>query len=195
MKAGEGRLPLLDETRMTAEQRRVYDLIASGPRAAVVGPLRTWLISPAMAERAQALGQYVRFDSVLSQHLSELAILVTARIWSSGFEWSHHAPIALQAGVPPEAVNAIARGERAEFEDPQMVAVFAYVVELQRDRGVGSSIHAAALEALGEQGVVDLVAICGYYGFISMTINAFEVPDGGGPKLPRIALPAAEMFR
>ena len=195
MRAGERRLPVLDETTMTAEQRRVYDLIASGPRAAVVGPLRVWLTSPAMAERAQALGQYVRYDSVLPQHLSELAILVTARIWSSGFEWSHHAPIAREAGVPPGAVDAIGRGERAEFEDPQMAAVFAYVVELQRDRGVTASAHAAALKALGEQGVVDLVAICGYYGFISMTINAFGVPDGDGPKLPAIALPAAEMFR
>ncbi len=190
-----GRLPVLDESRMTAEQRRVFDLIASGPRAEVVGPLRVWLSSPAMAERAQALGQYARYDSVLPRHLSELAILVTARIWSSGFEWSHHAPIAQGAGVPAEAIGAVGRGERAEFGDPRMAAVFAYAAELQRDRRVGDAAHAAALEALGEQGVVDLVAICGYYAFISMTINAFGVSDGVGPKLPEVGVPAAEMFR
>jgi 4-carboxymuconolactone decarboxylase len=189
------RLPVLEESSMTAEQRRVYELIASGPRAEVVGPLRVWLTSPAMAERAQALGQYARYDSVLPEHLSELAILVTARIWSSGFEWSHHAPIAEKAGIPPSAVGAIGRGERPEFEDPRMAAIFNYAVELQRDRRIGDAAHAAALEALGEQGVVDLVAICGYYALISMTINAFGVPDGDGPKLPAIDLPAAEMFQ
>lgn len=86
------RLPILDESALTAEQREVYDRIASGPRGAVQGPLRVWLQSPEMADRAQALGQYARYDSALPAVLSELAILVAARIWSARMEWAHHAP-------------------------------------------------------------------------------------------------------
>ena len=85
------RLPELDEAALTAHQQKVFDDIASGPRGNVYGPLRVWLQSPGLAETAQALGQYARYDSALPEHLSELAILVTARYWSSGFEWSHHA--------------------------------------------------------------------------------------------------------
>ena len=135
-----------------------------------------------MAEKAQALGQYARYDSVLPQHLSELAILVTARTWSSGFEWTHHAPIAQQAGVPPEAVLAIGRGERVAIADPQMAAVFAYAVELHRDRMVGDSTHAAALEALGEQGVV-----CGDLRLLRVHFHVDQRVRGAGRGRPEAA--------
>mgnify|MGYP002628279317 CR=1 FL=1 len=189
------RLPQLDEAALSKMQRQVFDAIASGPRGTVVGPLRVWLQSPGLAERAQALGQYARYDSLLPTHLSELAILVTARVWSSGFEWTHHAPIALSAGVPVQAVTAIGLARSVTFADNQMQAVFDFSVELHRDRRVGDAAYAAALAALGEQACVDLVGICGYYTLISMTINTFDVPDGEGPKLPQVELAVSDYFR
>ncbi|MFZ3581805.1 carboxymuconolactone decarboxylase family protein [Loktanella sp. DJP18] len=181
------RLPVLDEAALTAPQQRVFDAIASGPRGTVVGPLRVWLQSPGLAETAQALGQYARYDSVLPEHLSELAILVTARFWSSGFEWAHHAPIASAAGIAPAAISAIALAQKVRFDDPKMQAVFDFAVDLHRDRRVGDLAYAATLDVLGLQACVDLVGICGYYTLISMTINTFDVLDGTGPILPRIA--------
>lgn len=189
------RLPDIDEGRLTPEQARVWQSIVSGPRGQVAGPLRIWMTSPAMAERAQALGQYARYDSVLPERLSELVILVTGRYWSSGFEWAHHAPIALRVGIAPAIVEAIANGLRPEFDDPVEAAVFDCAAELHRDRAISDTSFARGLEALGEQGMVDLVAICGYYTLISMTINAFRVPDGDGPSLPPLAMPPAEYFR
>lgn len=193
--SGKSRLPLLDEASLSPRQREVFDAIASGPRGTVVGPLRVWLQSAGLAERAQALGQYARYDSLLPQALSELAILVTARVWSSGFEWSHHAPIALAAGVSDDAVTAIGHARRVEFTDKQMQAVFDFAVELQRDRLVGDTAYANALAALGQAACVDLVGICGYYTLISMTINTFDVPDGDGPKLPVLDIPVPDYFR
>lgn len=189
------RLPILDEAALTPRQKQVFDAIANGPRGTVVGPLRVWLQSPGLAERAQALGQYARYDSVLPMHLSELAILVTARVWSSGFEWSHHAPIALASGVPAEAIAAIGMGRRFQFGDAQMQAVFDFAVDLHRDRRVGDVAYGAALAALGQEACVDLVGICGYYTLISMTINTFDVPDGDGPRLPALDGPVSDYFR
>jgi 4-carboxymuconolactone decarboxylase len=189
------RLPELDESTLTPQQRAVFDAIVSGPRGSVQGPLRVWLQSPGLAARAQSLGQYARYDSLLPPHLSELAILVTARVWSSGFEWSHHAPIALAAGIPEAAVEAIGHARRFTFADPQMQAVFDFAVELQRDRLVGDVAYEAALRVLGQAACVDLVGICGYYTLISMTINTFDVPDGEGPKLPALTIPVGEYFR
>ncbi|WP_438974763.1 carboxymuconolactone decarboxylase family protein [Roseicyclus sp.] len=189
------RLPDLNPDTLTPDQRRVHDAIVAGPRGAVQGPLRVWLTSPALADRAQALGQFARFDSSLSHDLSELAILVTARIWSSGFEWRHHAPIAQAAGVPEAAIAAIGAAQRPQFDCAKQKAVFECAVELHRDHKISDASFAAGMVALGEVGMVDLVGVCGYYTLISMTINAFEVPDGDGPELPQLTLPVSEYFR
>ena len=188
------RLPDLVPDALSPEQRAVYDRILSGPRGEVVGPLRVWVNNPRMADHAQALGQYARYDSSLPPVLSELAILVTARIWSSGFEWAQHAPIATAAGVAGRVISAISLGERPEIPDAAQRAVFDFAVELHRDRRVSDETYDRAFGLLGQEAVVDLVGLCGYYTLISMTINAFEVPDGDGPTLPSIARPPAQMF-
>ena len=188
------RHPKLDESALSADQQVVHEEIVSGPRGAVVGPLRVWLQSPGLAKQAQALGQYARYDSVLPQVLSELAILVTARYWSSGFEWAHHVPIALDAGLPSDAVDAISHAKRHIFEDAVMQAVFDFAVELHLLKNVSDATYEKALPLLGQQACVDLVGICGYYTLISMTINVFDVPDGEGPDLPSLDIGLSDYF-
>lgn len=189
------RYPELDEEALTPEQRTIFDEIVSGPRGTVVGPLRVWMHSPGLAERAQALGQYARYDSVLPEHLSEVAILVTARYWSSGFEWTHHAPIAVAAGVPEAAVRAISRAQHVAFDDPEMQVVFDFAVELHRNKRVSDRTYCAAEQALGLQACIDLVGVCGYYTLISMTINVFDVPEGDGQQLPKLSLMPPSYFQ
>lgn len=188
------RYPRLDAEALTAAQKRVHDRIVEGPRGEVVGPLRVWLQSPGLAERAQALGAFVRYDSGLESRLSELAILVTARIWSSGFEWTHHAPIARKAGISKGVIESIGHGIRPALADSESRAVFEVAVALHRDRWIDETTFVEAREVLGLDRLVDLVGICGYYSLISMTINAFEVPEGEGPALPAIDIPAERMF-
>ena len=188
------RYPKLDESALSVDQQAIHDDIVNGPRGAVVGPLRVWLQSPGLAKQAQALGQYARYDSVLPQVLSELAILVTARYWSSGFEWSHHVPIALDAGVPSDAVDVISRAKRYAFEDAEMQAVFDFAVELHLLKNVSDATYDKASTLLGQQACVDLVGICGYYTLISMTINVFDVPNGEGPDLPALDVGLSDYF-
>ncbi|MEM6310341.1 MAG: carboxymuconolactone decarboxylase family protein [Pseudomonadota bacterium] len=189
------RYPALNENNLTPDQQRVYDAIASGPRGGVRGPLRVWLQSPQLAQRAQALGQFARYDSSLDPVLSELAILVTARIWGSGYEWGAHAPIAKKAGLDGQVIAAIASASRPVFDNPAQSAVFEFAVDLHRDRRVADTTYACALDLLGTAGVVDLVGICGYYTLISMTINVFDVPSDGMETLPALNIPPEDMFR
>ena len=170
------RIPDLDPAAMTPEQRRVHDMIASGPRGLVQGPLRVWLHSPALAERAQALGAFCRYGSSLPPRLSELAILITGAFWQAGFEWHVHAPIAIKAGIDPAVAAAIRTGATPVFAQEDEAAVHQFATELLRTRTVTEAGFARVRAALGDEGVVDLVAVLGYYGFISMTINAFAVP-------------------
>jgi 4-carboxymuconolactone decarboxylase len=170
------RLPDIDPAALTPEQRRVYDAILSGPRGIVEGPLRVWVNSPGLADKAQALGAFCRYGTSLEQRLSELAIITTGAHWRAGFEWAVHAPIALAAGLDPAAVEAIRTGGEPDLPKPDERAVYAFSSELLRHRRVSDATYAAAVAALGQLGVVDLVGILGYYGLISMTINAFDVP-------------------
>src|SRR3546814_18685847 len=93
--------------------------IMSGPRGRVRGPLAVWLHRPGLAEPAQALGQYCRYDSSLDPALSELAILTMAALWRAEFEWWAHYPIAIKAGISPSVAESIRRSERPEFSLPQ----------------------------------------------------------------------------
>ena len=177
------RLPDLPYDEMTAEQQRVYDEIAAGPRGKVIGPLKVWLYSPEFADRAQKLGAYLRYHSALPAELSELAILVTARLWQAGFEWYSHVGPARAAGIPDAVIEAVRVGAEPALEDPKSRVVYAVARELHEARSVSDQTYAHAEAALGREGLVDLVGILGYYTLISMTLKAFDVPtpDGSHP--------------
>ncbi len=128
------RLAPLDPATLTAEQKRVYDAIAEGPRGGVRGPLAVWLRRPLLADTAQALGRYCRYDSSMSKPLSELAILVTARAWGSEFEWWAHKRHALDAGLAPALVEAIRTHAAPVFADDEQRVVYDIATAMNRDR-------------------------------------------------------------
>ena len=169
---------------MTPEQRVVFDKIRSGPRGLVEGPLRVWVASPEFAEHAQALGAFCRYGTRLPPRLSELAILVVGAYWRSGFEWHVHAPIALKAGVHPDAVAAIREGREPKLAEADERAAYRFARELLETRTVSADTYEAAIETFGLEAVVELVGILGYYTLISMTINAFHVPLPAGASDP-----------
>ena len=180
------RLTDLTPETMSAAQRRVAEAAAAGKRGRVPAPLRAWLHSPEFGDRAQHLGEFLRYDTSLGPQLSELAILVTARAWTAHYEWFAHRREALAAGLPPEIVEAIAARREPDFEDPRARAVYDYATMLHRAHGVTDAVHAAAVDALGEAGVVELVGVVGYYTLVAMTLNAFGigVPEGQSSGLP-----------
>ena len=171
---------------LSDDQRRVHDLIASGPRGQVRGPLAIWLHRPDLAERAQALGAYCRYGSSLSPRLSELAILTMARLWSAEYEWWAHKPPAQAAGLTPGIIEALRTGATPDFgDDAEASVVHRVVLELTERRTLTRPLYDEALATLGSGRLVDLVGVCGYYTLISMTINAFDVdlPEGAQPEL------------
>lgn len=160
---------------MSETQRRVADEAASGKRGRMPAPLRAWIHSPEFGARAQCLGEFLRYDTTLGPQLSELAILVTARFWTSQYEWFVHKREALKAGLDPAIVDAIAQRQQPVFAIPAQQVVYDYASSLHNRRIVPDPIHAAAVRELGEAGVVELVGLLGYYTLVSMTLNAFEI--------------------
>ncbi len=149
------------------------------------GPFDALLRSPELADRMQKLGAYVRFESSLPARLNELAILVTARHWGAQYEWWAHRKLAERAGLAPAIADDIAEGRRPGALGPDEAAVVDFCRELNETKHVSDAAWRAALERLGERGVVDLIGTCGYYTVVSMVLNATRhpLPEGVAPPL------------
>jgi 4-carboxymuconolactone decarboxylase len=180
------RLPSLPPDQWTDAQREAAAAIINGPRGALYGPFVPLLRSPELMGHAQRLGEYLRYRSAIGTRLTELAILVTARAWNQQVEWAIHAPIAQQAGIAPAVIEAIAQRRQPQGMPADEAAVHDFCIELQRDKRVSDRVYGAALALFGEQGVVDLMGVNGYYTFLAMVMNAAQtaVPASSAAPLP-----------
>lgn len=183
----EQRLAAPDPSTYDARQQEIHDAIASGPRGGVRGPLAVWLHRPELAAKAQDLGRYCRYDSLLDPKLSELAILVTGRVFGSEYEWQIHKGHALKAGLSPEIIEAIRCNRRPVFTDQAEEVVHDVAMSAHQTRNVDQALYAKAVAVLGEAALVDLVGMLGYYTLISLTINIFQVPPMGDNPAPELA--------
>lgn len=172
--------------QMNDAQRSAAEAVINGPRGALYGPFVPLLRSPELLENAQRMGEYLRYRSAIGVRLSELAILVTARQWNQGVEWAIHAPIAAQVGVPQAAINAIARRERPQHMLVDESVVHDFCIELHQNKAVSDRTYADALALFGEQGVVDLMGLNGYYTFLAMVMNTARtaIPESSAAPLP-----------
>ena len=178
------RFPEIPLEKMTPAQRTVADAIMSGPRARMSGPFNAWLRSPELADRLQKVGEYVRFHTSLDKRLNEMAIIMTAQHWGSQYEWYAHAPLAIKAGLDPDTVAALGAGRKPEKMKDDEAIVWEFVTQLRRDHGVDDAIYAKAVDKFGENGVMDLVAVNGYYDVVSMTLNVAHVAPPKDAELP-----------
>ena len=177
------RLPLPPDAELSPEQRAAVAEISSGPRGAVIGPFAPLLRSPELMARLQRVGEYLRWSSPLERRLFELTVLFVSRWWDQPFEWAHHRPLALQAGLDAGIVDAIGEGRRPPAMDPAAAAVWDLLDELHRTRQVGDDTWARALAELGDAAVVEVVGTAGYYTTLAMVMNVARtpVPDGADP--------------
>lgn len=168
------RLSLLDEANMNAEQREILIDIKQG-RGDIKGPFLAWLHSPELAQHSQKLGAFCRYHTQLPQRLSELAILVTAAWWQSQAEWLIHAPIALSEGLSEEIIDNIKQGIEPIFVQDEERLIYHIGQSLYQKKRVGHVLYQEALSVFGESVLVELIGIFGYYSYVALTLNCFEM--------------------
>ena len=177
----------LSQHDMTLDQQRVAQAVASGPRGGLRGPFHALLRSPELADRVCHLGDYVRFESVVPAALRELAILLVARFWSAHYEWNAHRKHAAAAGLDPSIADAIEMGKRPAKLTADEALVYDLVAELLHDKDISDATFTAAKARFGERMIIELIGTAGYYGFISLVLNAARTPVAeGGKSLPAI---------
>lgn len=180
------RIPLPDADNLTDEQRRVYDKVVSGRRGRLRGPLRAALYNPELADRWQALGELLRYQTTLTPRLSELAILVTGRACNAPFEWDAHRTEAERAGVEQDIIEALLAQRMPETASDDDAMIIQFATELNRHNSVSDATYAKVLERFGARVAVELTALVGYYTMVAMTLNTHEIPlpEGVAPAFP-----------
>jgi 4-carboxymuconolactone decarboxylase len=176
----EMRLKLLSPGEMNEHQKQTYDESIAGKRGKPPPPMMAWLNSPEMARHATRLGEQLRFNTLFPPKLSEIAILVTARHWTSHYEWFAHKRLALKAGLDPKIVDDIRDRRTPKFDDPKGQIVYDVAKSLHDGHGVSKTLYDEAVKLVGERGIVEIIGLCGYYTIVSMTLNTFEfgLPEG-----------------
>jgi 4-carboxymuconolactone decarboxylase len=183
------RLPPLPPEQLSEAQRQAVAALLTGPRGTLEGPFIPLLRSPELMTRLQQTGAYLRFESDLPARLRELVILWVARQWNQPVEWAIHHPLALAAGLPPAVIEAIREGRRPEELAPQEWLALEVCEALSAQRGLDDATYAQAVAQLGEAGLIDLIALVGYYGLLAMVLNVARTPApaGGAPLSPPTA--------
>jgi 4-carboxymuconolactone decarboxylase len=188
--AAQDRMPPIPADRMTEAQREAAAEFRKARNADISGPFVPLLRSPEVMTRARAMGDYLRFKSVLPPRLSEFVILLTSREWTQQYEWNAHYPLALKAGLSAETARAIAEGRRPRPMTEEEEILYDFCDELRTNKSVSDATYARMVAKFGEQGVIDTAGIIGYYTMLAMVMNTARTAVPAGGTAPRLeALP------
>ena len=183
--SAEDRFPVIPADKMTDVQKKIVADIVAGPRGSFVGPFVPLLRSPELEDRLQKVGEYLRYKAAIGRRNTEFVILITGRSWSQQFEWGQHAPIAQKEGIEPEKIAAIAEGRRPPNMTDDEDMLYNFADELLRNKTVSDPTFARVKARFGEQGVIDLTGLMGYYTTLAMIMNVAQTPgETGAPRLP-----------
>jgi len=177
------RMPPIPVESQTPEQRDASRVFRAHRHEDVFGPFIPLLRSPEVMLRAMAMGDYLRFRTVLPRKLNEFLILITARKWSQEYEWFIHHPLAVKEGLSQEHAQDVARGRRPSGMDPDEQLVSAFATELLDTEAVSDPTYARAVARFGEHGTIDMTSVVAFYTFMAMVLNTARtpLPPGASP--------------
>jgi 4-carboxymuconolactone decarboxylase len=180
--AAQDRMPEISPEKLTPAQKEAAEIVVAGRGAPLSGPFIALLRSPEVMLGAKGMGDYLRFKTVLPPKIREFVILITARQWTQRYEWHSHSELAVKAGLSEEIVKSIASGRRpAEMSEEEGI-VYDFCTELHDNHSVSDVTYKRALARFGEQGIIDMVGVNGYYTFLSMVMNVARTPEPKGAK-------------
>jgi 4-carboxymuconolactone decarboxylase len=177
--AAQDRFPPLSLDELSPEQKAYAESIAKPPRNANYRnpPYAVFIRNPELAGKVEAISDYVRWNTGQPARLTELAIMITARHWTSHWIWRSHYRAAVRGGLDPSVGADIAAGKRPTTMKEDEAILYDSATEMYRTKAVSDATYATAVKAFGERGLINLVATMGYYDMVAMTlITAKAVP-------------------
>jgi len=181
----QDRLPPIPADKLTDAQKKAAAEFLVERKQEVFGPFVPLSRSPQLMINAAKMGTYLRFGNSLPRDVSEFAILLVSRRWTQQYEWYVHAADGKTAGLSDAIIQAVADGRRPEGMSEGMEIVYDFSNELNDFHSVSDRTYARMVGKYGEQGMMDLVGLNGYYSMISMVLNVGRtpLPPGNTPGL------------
>ena len=177
------RLAYLRYDQLDPDRQEVWDSVVGSrggelvnAQGGLIGPFNAFVQAPGVGRHLSALGRVLRFETSIERRLTEIVIITVGARWKAEFEWWAHARMAREHGVANAVVDAIGRGEDPVFEAADERTVHAVARQLTDSGRLDQDTYDRAQRLLGDTGVVELVALCGYYTLVSFLLNAFAVP-------------------
>jgi len=165
---------------LNPEQKAFADKEIAAGRNPSTGPFNIYLRSPQFAELSRPLGDYLRFKAPTTRKFKEIAIMLTARYWGGQYVWYSHRQQALDAGLSPTFITAMAAGERPANMSPDEATMYDFCTQLLSTRQVSDTNFKAAQALIGERGIVEIVGLMGQYTGLTMlfVVDRYPVPPG-----------------
>ncbi len=186
------RLPQVQRSNLDSQGRQAFDTYVSpgtGYEAGLRGPVGMWMHSPNLAREVFDVRQRVRYGTPKDQRITELIILSTAREINNQYEWSAHEPLAQVAGLEQEIIEVIkyrkdlnSLPQIENFGEIEKILI-QFTRELVSEEKVSSGTFDIALNLFGNEGLVDIVGLIGYYNFVAITLKAFDLQRPVGTEL------------
>ena len=181
------RQTIRDPQTFTAEERSEYESLVRArkprPDGSIGGPFDPWLLNPELSHRLRGLGGMLWERTSLDRGIVELAISITGWYWKANVEWASHAPRAVEYGIPQAVIDDVYAGRRPSGAEEHELT-YDVCMEMQANHRLPLSLYRRAVEAFGERGLAEMMAVIGYYTLVSMSLNAFEVEVAPGTKAP-----------
>ncbi|MBG0830069.1 carboxymuconolactone decarboxylase family protein [Planomonospora sp. ID67723] len=168
------------------EQAEVYRAVTGGPRAAgpqafpltdgwgrLRGPFNAMLLSPPVGLALQEVGAAVRYGSVLTGRIREMAILTVAAHWGSDFERESHEAVGRTCGLTEEEIAALREGGLPDLADPDERAAVRATAALTGAGALTDEEYGEAVAAMGERGLFELTTLVGYYATLALQLRVF----------------------
>ena len=178
------RFPQLTLEQLDPEARPLGEEIMKISSVGLGGPYNPMLRSPVLADRLKRLLDYLRFNTSLPTRLNEFAILIQGRLWTSQVEWYAHYPLALKAGLPQSVADDLKANIRPRDMKPDEEVVYDVCMEMSNKHAISDELFYKAKAILGEQQLVDLIAVSGTYVTVAMLLSLAEEGVPAGKPLP-----------
>ncbi|KAI0836748.1 AhpD-like protein [Hypoxylon sp. FL0890] len=184
-------------TLSSPEDQAIVSRIAARRAPRPLQPLDLALLhAPPVADGWNSFLGAVRTRTMLDARVRELAICRVAVCNGAWYEWMHHAPLAVAAGVSEEAmgwvkredlVNGDGKGEEEARKEAESLglgerewAVLRYADEMTRNVEVSDGTFAALRKVCGEREVVEVTATVAAYNCVSRFLVALDVGERNG---------------
>jgi 4-carboxymuconolactone decarboxylase len=161
--------------KLTAEQKTVFDQLVAG-RGRVLGPYKIWIHSPTVASGMEHIGTFLNKRSSLTSREVEIGILVIAQHWDADYVRTAHIREGKRVGLTQEQIDMILAGKEPELADAHERGVYRFAAALVGGTKLSDAVFAEIEQALGREGIAEVLVLLGYYTSVALGMKVHEVP-------------------